>query len=187
MRWYRDFIATAPEDLSGFFAFLTSRRRRLPGGAARQKVCGIFWCYTGPLDEADEVFAPIRAIGPPLWTASADAVPGIPERRSTRSTRRACSGIGRPTSSSELPDEAIDAPLEFGAQHADPAIDHAPLPDRRRGPPGRPQRHRLQLPRCDLGAGDRRRRSRSGQRGTITPGRATTGRRCTRIPPAAPT
>jgi len=30
-----------------------------------KKVCGVVWCYTGPESEAEKVFAPIRAFGPP--------------------------------------------------------------------------------------------------------------------------
>ena len=29
------------------------------------KMCGVVWCYTGPLDQAEEVFKPIRGFGPP--------------------------------------------------------------------------------------------------------------------------
>lgn len=67
MRWYRDFIAQAPDDINGFFAFL-----KVPPGPPfpehlhTQTMCAIVWCYTGPLEKADEVFAPIRrAAGAP--------------------------------------------------------------------------------------------------------------------------
>jgi FAD/FMN-containing dehydrogenase len=65
LRWYRDFIVNAPEDLNGFFAFLS-----VPGVAPfpealwNQKVCGVVWAYTG--DDPEGTFAPIRArFGPP--------------------------------------------------------------------------------------------------------------------------
>jgi hypothetical protein len=29
-------------------------------------MCGIVWCYTGPHDQVDKVFAPVRALGPAL-------------------------------------------------------------------------------------------------------------------------
>jgi FAD/FMN-containing dehydrogenase len=66
LRFYRDYITTAPEEMNGWFAFLT-----VPPGAPfpenlhLKKMCGIVWCYTGPLDKAEEVFAPIRKFGPP--------------------------------------------------------------------------------------------------------------------------
>jgi FAD/FMN-containing dehydrogenase len=64
MRWYRDYIATAPETINGFFAFL-----KVPPGPPfpehlhLKTMCGVVWCYTGPPDQFDAVFAPIRRVG----------------------------------------------------------------------------------------------------------------------------
>lgn len=66
LRWYRDFIGKAPNALNGFFAFLT-----VPPGAPfpthlhNKKMCGVVWCYTGPLKNAERVFAPIRKFKAP--------------------------------------------------------------------------------------------------------------------------
>ena len=66
MRFYRDYIVTAPDAMNGWFAFLT-----VPAGAPfpeslwGKKMCGVVWCYTGSLDQAEEVFRPIRRFGPP--------------------------------------------------------------------------------------------------------------------------
>ncbi|MDQ3508932.1 MAG: FAD-binding oxidoreductase [Actinomycetota bacterium] len=66
MRWYRDFIADAPEDLNGFFAFLTvPPGPPFPEELHMKKMCGVVWCYAGPGEKADEVFAPVREFGPP--------------------------------------------------------------------------------------------------------------------------
>lgn len=68
MRWYRDFITTAPETLNGFFAFL-----RVPPGPPfpeqmhNRVVCGIVWCFAGPEDSVDEVFAPVRQLPTPAF------------------------------------------------------------------------------------------------------------------------
>jgi len=67
LRWWQDFIAQAPEELQGFFAFLTvPPAAPFPTELQMRKVCGIVWTYSGPVEKADEVFAPIRAFGPPL-------------------------------------------------------------------------------------------------------------------------
>ena len=65
LRWYRDFLPTAPDELNGFFAFLTVPSvAPFPEELWNQKMCGIVWAYTG--DAPGEVFAPIRALfGPP--------------------------------------------------------------------------------------------------------------------------
>ncbi len=67
MRWYRDFIGDAPEDLYGWFGF-----HRVPTGSPLPEElhgkhgCVITWCYTGPMDKAEEVFEPIRKLGTPV-------------------------------------------------------------------------------------------------------------------------
>jgi FAD binding domain/Berberine and berberine like len=66
MRFYRDFIATAPENLNGWFAFLTvPPAAPFPEELWMKKMCGVVWCYTGDLANATDVFTPIRAFGPP--------------------------------------------------------------------------------------------------------------------------
>jgi FAD/FMN-containing dehydrogenase len=65
LRWYRDFIPQAPDDLNGFFAFLTVPAvAPFPEELWNKKMCGVVWAYTGEVPE--EVFAPIRSqFGPP--------------------------------------------------------------------------------------------------------------------------
>ena len=66
MRWYREFLPAAPEALNGFFAFLTvPPGPPFPEPLHLQKMCGVVWCYTGPAEEADRVFQPIRDFGHP--------------------------------------------------------------------------------------------------------------------------
>jgi hypothetical protein len=61
MRWYRHFIKDAPDDINGFFAFLTvPPGEPFPEHLHLKKMCGIVWCYTGPLKKAEKVFKPIR-------------------------------------------------------------------------------------------------------------------------------
>jgi FAD/FMN-containing dehydrogenase len=67
MPWYRDFIATAPEDLSGFFAFLTvPSGPPFPEPLHTKKMCGIVWCYAGPPQEAEAAFSAVRRRVPPV-------------------------------------------------------------------------------------------------------------------------
>ncbi len=61
LRWYRDFCRQAPIDLYGFFAFLAvPPGPPFPEGLHLKKMCGVVWCYTGPVDQVGQVFAPIR-------------------------------------------------------------------------------------------------------------------------------
>ena len=66
MRWYRDFMTKAPDDLTGFFAFLVvPPGPPFPEHLHNKNMCGIVWCYGGPLDKAESVFKPIRAFKTP--------------------------------------------------------------------------------------------------------------------------
>src|SRR4029450_5408206 len=57
---------TAPEEMNGWFAFLTvPPAPPFPEALHNKKMCGVVWCYTGPLDKAEKVFEPIRAFPPP--------------------------------------------------------------------------------------------------------------------------
>ena len=138
LRWYRDFLPDAPDDLNGFFAFLTvPPGAAVPGGAAGQddvrRRLVLHRAAGQGRGASSRRSAPVRAAGARLGRP--DAVPGAAEACSTRSTRRATSGTGRPTSSTSCPTRRSTAHVEHGREAADAAVDHAPLPDRRRGRP----------------------------------------------------
>ena len=68
MKWYREFIVQAPEDLNGFFAFLTVPPVPLfPAELHLRTVCGIVWCYTGPMEQANKLLQPLRNFRPPAF------------------------------------------------------------------------------------------------------------------------
>jgi len=67
LRWYREFLLAAPDDLNGFFAFVrVPSTAPFPEDLWDRSLAGVVWCYTGAMSEADEVFTPVRArFGPP--------------------------------------------------------------------------------------------------------------------------
>jgi hypothetical protein len=66
MRFYRDFMATAPRELNGFFAFLTvPPAPPFPEHLHLKKMCGVVWCWSGPPERDEEVFAPVREFAQP--------------------------------------------------------------------------------------------------------------------------
>ena len=66
LKWYRTFITKAPTALNGFFAFLTAPPGPpFPAELHNKKMCGIVWCYTGPMKKAEQVFKPIRKFKKP--------------------------------------------------------------------------------------------------------------------------
>jgi hypothetical protein len=68
MKWYREFIVNAPEEMYGFFAFLTvPPGPPFPEALHLKKMCGIVWCYTGSLDQANGILEPLRQFRPPAF------------------------------------------------------------------------------------------------------------------------
>ncbi|HXZ29267.1 MAG TPA: FAD-binding oxidoreductase [Terriglobales bacterium] len=115
LQWYREFIVKAPEDLSGFFAFLVvPPAPPFPERLHGKKMCGIVWCYLGPPAKAEKAFAPIRRahpaaldlVGPmpfPMVTSMFDALypPGLQWYWKADFVR-------------QLPEEAIREHVRFG-------------------------------------------------------------------------
>ncbi|MDI5985086.1 FAD-binding oxidoreductase [Halomonas sp. M4R5S39] len=61
LRWYRDFIAAAPESLNGFFAFLSvPPAPPFPEHLHNKRMCGVVWCHTGPEEEAERLLAAVH-------------------------------------------------------------------------------------------------------------------------------
>lgn len=66
MQWYREFLPNAPDELNGFFAFLTVPPAPVfPEHLHQRKMCGVVWCYTGPAERFEQTFAPVRRFKPP--------------------------------------------------------------------------------------------------------------------------
>jgi len=118
LAWYREFLPAAPDDLNGFFAFLTvPPAAPFPEDLQGKPVCGAVWCYTGPLERAEATFAPIRAqFGPPAL----DWVGPLPHP----ALQSMFDPIYPPGDQwywkadfvNELPDEAIARHVAFGAE-----------------------------------------------------------------------
>lgn len=68
MKWYREFITQAPEEINGFFAFLTvPPGPPFPPEIHHEKMCGIVWCYLGTMEQANTILDPIRRSCPPAF------------------------------------------------------------------------------------------------------------------------
>jgi len=67
LRWYREFLPAASEDVYGFFAFLTvPPGPPFPEELRLQKMCSVVWCCTGPADQALAALAEaVREPAPP--------------------------------------------------------------------------------------------------------------------------
>jgi len=65
MEFYREFIATAPEQLGLFFAFqIAPPLPFIPEARHGDTLCALVCCWNGPVDEADAVLKPVRDVAP---------------------------------------------------------------------------------------------------------------------------
>jgi FAD/FMN-containing dehydrogenase len=112
-RVYRDLMAGAPDDLGSALAFITAPPEEFVPEEARGKpAVGIAVCWTGDMDEGQEVIKPIRDLGPVL-----DIVGPVPYAQGVQRLIEP----GNPTGLQnywkadfldELTDEAIDTLVE---------------------------------------------------------------------------
>ncbi len=66
LKFWREFILSAPENINGWFGFVTVPPAPMfPEHLHMTKMCVIVWCYTGPMEQANAAFQEIRAFGPP--------------------------------------------------------------------------------------------------------------------------
>lgn len=66
LRWYQEQIKKAPDELNGFFAFLSvPPAPPFPEHLHLKKMCGVVWCFSGDLEKAEKIFAPIRSFKKP--------------------------------------------------------------------------------------------------------------------------
>lgn len=67
MRWYREWLPEAPEDVYAFYLTAKVPGPPFPEAIHGENVCGLMWCYTGPEDHAEAVIQPARAVAEPLF------------------------------------------------------------------------------------------------------------------------
>jgi FAD/FMN-containing dehydrogenase len=67
MRFYRDFLPSAPRAVNGFLAAMTVPPVDLfPEELHLRKVCAVMWCVVGSEEEAAQLLAPVHEVGTPL-------------------------------------------------------------------------------------------------------------------------
>jgi FAD/FMN-containing dehydrogenase len=113
LRWYRDFLPQAPEELGGFFAFLSiPPGPPFPEELHLRPVCGVAWTQAG--EEESAALKEARAFGKPL----VDGVAPVP----LPAWNTAFDGVYPPGDqwywrgdfSNELTDDAIAVHVEYG-------------------------------------------------------------------------
>ncbi|MEU1123875.1 FAD-binding oxidoreductase [Streptomyces sp. NPDC005899] len=68
LRWYRDFLPQAPDELYGFFASLTvPPGPPFPEEIHGRKMCGVIWCSTADPAALGDTLAVVNEPGPPAF------------------------------------------------------------------------------------------------------------------------
>jgi FAD/FMN-containing dehydrogenase len=117
LKFWRDFIADAPEDINGWFAFVTvPPAPPFPEQYQLKKMCAIVWCYTGPLDEAEERFKAIRAFSPPAIDLAGPIPWPVLQSLFDGLYPAGHQWYWKADFFSELSDKAIDLHLKYGPQ-----------------------------------------------------------------------
>jgi len=115
LAWYREFLPAQPDEVNGFFAFLTvPPGPPFPEELHMQKVCAVLWCIDGSAADADAALAPARKVGKPAL----DGVMELP----LPAWNSAFDGLFPPGDQwywrgdyvAEIPDAAIEVHVEFG-------------------------------------------------------------------------
>lgn len=117
MRFYRDFISQAPENLNGIFAIYTvPPGPPFPEHLHLKKVCGVVWCYSGPEEQAGQVFATIKNFGPPvLYGVKPMPFPAL-QSATDALYPPGLQWYWRTDLVKELSDEAIDLHIKYGSK-----------------------------------------------------------------------
>ena len=155
LKFYREFIGKAPEELNGFFAFLTvPNGPPFPEELRLKKVAGVVWCYLGSPQDAETLLASLpqgREDG--NVRTSTHAIPHVAKpvrwdlstRASVVLASRLCQGNQQQGSGTSRQERE---------QTSDARFDDAPLPDRRGSFTRLQQRHSVGLQRRKMGRGD---------------------------------
>jgi FAD/FMN-containing dehydrogenase len=68
MEWYREFLPNAPEELFVFFGIKTVPAAPLfPEEIHGRNVCALIWCYSGPVEKAEQEMRRVQELPPPIF------------------------------------------------------------------------------------------------------------------------
>jgi FAD/FMN-containing dehydrogenase len=115
LRAYGPFIAAAPRELNGFFAFATVPPvPAFPEELHGRKVAGVVWCHTGTAEQAAADMAPMLAVGNPLLHGVGEMPYPVLQGFFDPLYPKGHQWYWRADFVRELSDEAIERHVEFG-------------------------------------------------------------------------
>jgi len=117
MKFWRDFILNAPVEINGSFGFVTvPPTPPFPEQFHLKKMCTIVWCFSGALEQADEVFKPIRASIPPAVDLAGPIAWPVLQSLFDTLYPKGLQWYWKSDFFTDLSDKAIKLYLKYGAQ-----------------------------------------------------------------------
>ncbi len=117
LRWYRNFLPAAPDELNGFFAFMTvPPAPSFPEHLHMQKVCGIVWCHCGDLAQAEEILDQVREKFPPIFEHVGEVPYPAIQSAFDALYPKGHNWYWRGDFVKDIPDEAIAQHVKFGKE-----------------------------------------------------------------------
>jgi len=117
MKWYREFITQAPEEMNGFFAILgVPPGPPFPAELHLKTMCGIVWCYQGSMEQANAILEPIRSYRPPVFEFFAELPFPVVQSLFDGVYPAGLQWYWKADFFRELTDEAIEKHVEHGSQ-----------------------------------------------------------------------
>ncbi|HEU0028182.1 MAG TPA: FAD-binding oxidoreductase [Ktedonobacterales bacterium] len=113
---YREVMASAPNDLNAFFAFLiVPDAPTFPEHLRNQRACAVALCYSGPRERADETLRPFREFGPPALDATGPMpLPALNSMFDAMSRPGEHFNYWKADFANELSDAMLDTHAEYG-------------------------------------------------------------------------
>jgi FAD/FMN-containing dehydrogenase len=121
VRFYRDFVLGAPDEVGTGLAFITAPPLDFVPEPARGKpVVGVVVCYAGPVEEGEERMRPLREFGPP----AVDMVQPMPyvavQQLLDPPNQKGMQNYWTADFLADLPDEAVDVLVEHATNPVSP-------------------------------------------------------------------
>ena len=161
LRFWRDFILKAPEDINGWFGYATVPPVPMfPAEHQMKKVAVVTWCYTGDPAKADAVFKPIRQFSPPLMDFCGPIPFPVLQSLFDGLYPTGLQWYWKADFFAELNDKAIELHQKYAERLPSPHSTMHLYPINGAAGTRAEGRHRLQLPRSQVRRGHRRRRPR---------------------------
>ena len=121
VRFYRDFMAGARDEIGGALAFITAPPAPfVPEPVRGQPIVAAIVTYAGPVEEGEEAIRPLREFGPP----GVDLVQPMPyvaiQRMIDEGNPKGMQHYWSANFLAELPDEAVDVFVEHATRPVSP-------------------------------------------------------------------